>query len=146
MPAQTYRRIDLALEQLDVALMLFLERGDFPAVITLAGAAEEVLGKEVNRRGWQVALHRRVNRYAEQDRKAAITEQNRVRNALKHFADHEQSEFTADLEEAARWALERACENAHRLELEVPRSEAFGEWYQKTLIERHAAHSGTSPT
>lgn len=72
MPAQTYRRIDLALEQLDVALMLFLERGDFPAVITLAGAAEEVLGKEVNRRGWQVALHRRVNRYAEQDRKAAI--------------------------------------------------------------------------
>ncbi|WP_186025013.1 MULTISPECIES: hypothetical protein [Burkholderia] len=146
MPAQTYHRIDLALEQLDAALMLFLEHRAFPAVITLAAAAEEVLGKEVNRRGRQVALDRRVNRYAAVDRKAAIAEANRVRNALKHFSDYEQPEITADLEETARWMLERACENAYTLELDVPRSAAFGEWYHQTLVERHAAQQAAGPT
>ncbi|OXJ26015.1 hypothetical protein CFB82_36720 [Burkholderia sp. HI2714] len=146
MAAQTYRRIDLALAQLDAALRLFLEYREFAAAITLAGAAEEVLGKEVNRRGRQVALDRRVIRYAARDRKDAIAEANRVRNALKHFGDHEQSDITADLEEAARWMLERACENAHQLELEIPRSDAFGAWYYKMLSERHAAPPTEQPT
>ncbi len=125
--------------------MLFLEYRDYAAAITLACAAEEVLGKEVNRRGRLVALDRRVIWYAARDRKDAIAEANRVRNALKHFGDHEQSDITADLEEAARWMLERACENAHQLELEVPRSAAFGEWYHKMLSERHAARQSNSP-
>lgn len=146
MPTQTYHRIDLALEQLDAALMLFLEHRAFPAVITLAGAAEEVLGKEVSRRGRPVALDRRLNRVSAVDRKAAIAEANRVRNALKHFSDHEQADFTADLEETARWMLERACENAFQLALAVPRSAAFGKWYHQTLVERHAVQQATGPT
>ncbi|WP_155644432.1 hypothetical protein [Burkholderia territorii] len=61
MPTQTYRRIDLALAQLDAALRLFLECRAFAAVITLAGAAEEILGKEVGRCGLQIARDRRLD-------------------------------------------------------------------------------------
>ncbi|WP_195761775.1 hypothetical protein [Burkholderia pseudomallei] len=146
MPTRTYRRIDLALAQLDAALRLFLECHAFAAVITLAGAAEEILGKEVGRCGLQIARDRRLNGYAPRDRKAAADELNRVRNALKHFGDLDEPEFTADLEETARWMLERACENAYQLGLEVPRSAAFGAWYHATLIERHAAYQEVPPT
>lgn len=114
--------------------------------ITLAGAAEEILGKEVGRCGLQIARDRRLNGYAPRDRKAAADELNRVRNALKHFGDVDEPEFTADLEETARWMLERACENAYQLGLEVPRSAAFGAWYHATLIERHAAYQEVPPT
>ncbi|WP_175959429.1 hypothetical protein [Burkholderia pyrrocinia] len=81
------------------------------------------------------------------DRKEAIAEANRVRNARKHFGDHEQPEIIADLEEAARWMLERVCENAYTLEPDVvPRLAAFGEWYHQTLVERHAAQQATGST
>ncbi|KVF23173.1 hypothetical protein WJ07_16915 [Burkholderia vietnamiensis] len=146
MPVHTYHRVDLALAQLDAALMLFLEYREFAPAITLAGAAEEILGKELGRRGWQCASDRRLNRYSALDRNAAAAELNRVRNALKHFSNIDQPDIAADLEEAARWMLERAFENAHRLELPVPRSEALGEWYHKTLIARHAAHHEAPPT
>jgi hypothetical protein len=42
---QTYNRVDLAAEQLDVALSLFLENQSLVSALTLAGAAEEILGK-----------------------------------------------------------------------------------------------------
>jgi hypothetical protein len=45
MAKQSYQRIDLATEQLDVALELFLSRRSFVSALTLAGAAEEILGK-----------------------------------------------------------------------------------------------------
>lgn len=42
---QTHERVDLANEQLAVALELFLSRRSMVSAITLAGAAEEILGQ-----------------------------------------------------------------------------------------------------
>jgi hypothetical protein len=51
MSEKTYQRIVLATEQLDVALELFLCRRSFVSALTLAGAAEEILGKALAHRG-----------------------------------------------------------------------------------------------
>lgn len=141
MAVRTYQRVDLAVEQLDTALMLFLDLHRFAAALTLAGAAEEVLGKELNRLDWQAAIGRRLSGHTASDRKERLNNENRVRNALKHYDAKDEPQITADLQEAARWMLERACENAHKLELHVPRADEFGAWYCKTLVERDAAAS-----
>jgi hypothetical protein len=62
MAEHTYRRIDLAKEQLEVALSLFLDQRSYAAAITLAGAAEEVLGKELLRQNKQPILEWRFDR------------------------------------------------------------------------------------
>ena len=56
MSERTYNRLSLAQEQLDVALSLFLEGRSHASAITLAGAAEEVIGKELTRQGGQPVL------------------------------------------------------------------------------------------
>ena len=52
MADQTYDKIDLATEQLDNAIPLFLER-QFASALPLARAAEEVLSKALSHRGKQ---------------------------------------------------------------------------------------------
>ena len=49
--AHTYRRVDLAVEQLGIALRLFLDEHSYASSLTLAGAAEEVLGRAVEHKG-----------------------------------------------------------------------------------------------
>ncbi len=48
MHQQTYKRVNLAIEQLDVAIELFLSEKSYISALTLAGAAEEILGKSLN--------------------------------------------------------------------------------------------------
>lgn len=45
MDIQKYAKKEIALHQIETALRLFFEEGDLFSVITLAGAAEEVLGQ-----------------------------------------------------------------------------------------------------
>ena len=45
MAEQTYERIELAKEHLDLALDLFLSKRSMVSALTLAGAAEEILGR-----------------------------------------------------------------------------------------------------
>lgn len=143
MPAETYRRIDLALEQLDAAILLFLGDRKFAAVVTLAGAAELVLGQELTRRGRQAALEHKIDQYdvvhtlmhgKPLDRRAFRDAENRVRNALKHFDERDDAEIVVDLEEAAYMMLVRACENALKLDLDVPRFDAFNEWFYENIV------------
>lgn len=51
-------RINLGIEQLDVALELFLEERSYVAALTLAGAAEEILGKALDFQNRTNALSR----------------------------------------------------------------------------------------
>lgn len=48
---RAYYRRDLALAQLETALQLYFENGDRGSIITLAGAADEVFGKYLERAG-----------------------------------------------------------------------------------------------
>lgn len=56
MSEQTYARVDLATEQLDMALVLFLEKHSYVSALTLAGAAEEIFGKALAHQGKEYSL------------------------------------------------------------------------------------------
>ncbi len=56
MTSQTCNRIDLAHEQLEMAIVAFLELERFASAITLASAAERVLGQALRHAGKQSVL------------------------------------------------------------------------------------------
>ncbi|WP_434660746.1 hypothetical protein P5W99_11010 [Paraburkholderia sp. A3BS-1L] len=143
MTAQTCNRLNLAREQLEMALDAFLERQRFASAITLASAAERVLGQALRHAGkqavldWQfeaadlvhMQLHGSPLKY-----QTFHDAENRVSNALRHFDHLEAPDFDADLEEAACWMLVRACENAHRLGLTVQGVGAFNDWFYEYIV------------
>ncbi|NYH26055.1 hypothetical protein [Paraburkholderia bryophila] len=126
-----------------MALVAFLERQRFASAITLASAAELVLGQALRRAGkqavldWQfeatdlvhTQLHGRSLNY-----KTFHDTENRVGRALRHFDKTDAPDFDADLEEAACWMLVRACENAHRLGLTVQGFDAFNDWFYEHVV------------
>lgn len=143
MTTQNCNRIDLAHEQLETAIVVFLERRSFAATITLAAAAELVLGQALRRNGqeavldWQfeaealvhTALHGRPL-----VRKDFNDAQNRVAKVVRHFDAADEPDFEADLEEAACWMLVRACENAHRLGMTVQGFDEFNDWFYEHIV------------
>lgn len=111
-------KLELGRSQLEVALQFYMRGEEFPAVITLAGAAEELLGKIAESKGHEPSLKRAMrNRcdifkeiYGEEAREKNFADlQNRVRNELKHFRTGE--EVQADYEHEAAQMLTRALEN-----------------------------------
>jgi hypothetical protein len=82
---------DIAKRQVETACALFLCGGDYLSVVTLAGAAEEILGSLLRRAGKShmldhlVTLDRELGRAREF--KEVSDEVNRARNALKHACD-----------------------------------------------------------
>ena len=143
MTEQTYLRIDLATEQLEVALSLFLDKASYAGAITLAGAAEEILGMALKRSGkasmldWKLEqtnvtypfLHGKpINR------REFIAQENKTRNALKHFNSGDDESITLDLEYSAWWMLVRACENASRLGITVERVDDFNEYFYSSVL------------
>lgn len=131
-------RVDLALEQLDVALELFLEKRSFASALTLAGAAEEILGKalKLQNRGHTLdEWYDQVNEVWGVSRKEFITKTNAARNAAKHLSSHEEMNVGFGVEIEAVWLLVRACENARRLGYEdTNRMWQFNEWFYGEFI------------
>ncbi len=58
MTVRAYYREDLALQQLETALRLYFEGKDFAAVVTLAGAADEIFGQLLRATGRESSLGR----------------------------------------------------------------------------------------
>ncbi|MCR4347057.1 MAG: hypothetical protein NUV55_07640 [Sulfuricaulis sp.] len=144
MPEQTYQRVDLAKEQLEVALEMFLKRGSFVSALTLAGAAEEILGETLIQRGEKTTLQHEcslIKPVEDLFRKkpyswSEFTEKkNRVRNAAKHIKNASEATVTADIEDEALWMIVRACDNHARLGLEpTPLMQEFEEWFYKNVV------------
>lgn len=115
---ETIPRVDLARSQLNVALALFTSGDEYPTVITLAGAAEEIFGKLLEKNGKTPALKKTIDRLCDMHR-AAFNEEpspkayadlrNHARNGLKHLGDG--SDLTTDLQHEAAEMLERALDN-----------------------------------
>jgi hypothetical protein len=133
----------LAQEQLEIALSLFLEKKSYASAITLAGAAEEVLGKELVRRGEQPVLDWKFDQMGlvhqllhgkPLHRTKFVKEENLIRNAVKHFDDNSSPDITVDLEDAACWMLVRACENAQRLGLNITQWWEFDNWFYEHVV------------
>jgi hypothetical protein len=144
MTEHTYNRLDLAAEQLDVALILFLENQSYVSALTLAGAAEEIFGKALSHQGkanvldykyesiesLHSALHGKPLLRAD-----FFQDENNARNAVKHMGSPSDATVTADFEDAALWMIVRACDNYERLGL--PRTERmfkFDEWFHNHVV------------
>ncbi len=144
MVEQTHNRVELAQEQLDVALELFLSKRSPVSVLTLAGAAEEILGKALKFRGKKTTLEyeHTVNAPVETFLRRQpflwrdfIDEKNRVRNAAKHMGQETEAQVVADLEDEALWMLVRACDNYNRLELQpTQRMKEFDDWFYENVV------------
>ena len=117
----SYKRIpklELARSQLEVALRFYMLEEEYPAVITLAGAAEEVLGKIAEKKGFEPALKRNLREllaaykhvWGEEAQESDFAQlHNKARNELKHLCSG--NEMNLDYEKEAAELLSRALEN-----------------------------------
>ena len=125
MPDRAYDKKCIALSQLETALGLFSEGQDFFSVITLAGAADEILGKLVTLRGGDSSLAS-LNKAAAAiyehlfgepaDVSAIAARANRARNALKHLDPGGRPTITLDARQEAIDMVNRAIDNYWTLE------------------------------
>ncbi len=142
MATETHRQLDLAVEQLEIALDVFLDSASHVSSLTLAGAAEEILGKEAELSGkgsllreeLEMANHlQRIWPGGETKWKDFIKNKNSARNSAKHLND--QRTLVADLEEEACWMLVRALANRRLLELpELRREWEFDNWFYENVV------------
>lgn len=120
MTVRAYYRDDLALQQLETALRIFFEGGDFASVVTLAGAADEIFGKLLAADGREnsleilkkavVAIHLKL--YGETIEPGLIAERaNHARNNLKHWDRTQPLIVKLDLSQEATDMLSRAIDN-----------------------------------
>ena len=139
MPTSTLDRVTLAIEQLDAAIEMFLAERSDASALTLAGAAEEILGQAVKLAGGENAMVEAYQTIAETHRMLHRTElrwqeyaegENYARSAVKHMRGPDEGTLTVDLRRAAQWMIVRACANYDRLDLErTDRMIKFNNWF-----------------
>jgi len=114
-----FEKRDIALRQLRRAVQLF-NKGDFVCAATLAGAAEEVLGRIARKRTGTNALDGHVHFWSQMadmfgktppDRKKVVEAHNRLRNQLKHNDSGDNEWLNADFEFEALDLIDRAIRN-----------------------------------
>jgi hypothetical protein len=143
MAERNHDRLALAKEQLDTALVLFLDQGNYSSAITLAGAAEQIFGLALTTRGGKSALdssydsmaefHRRLHR-TKLNKTSFVSKENLARDALKHLQKDKGPTVTIDLERAACWMLVRAIQNGRQLGLEFERYQDFDNWFYENIV------------
>ena len=134
-------KLEIAEAQLFRAIALYIEGADLISTVTLAGAADEILGK-INRSADRTsALDDQVERLcdiyeaafqAKADPKAFVEIRNKARNSFKHFGSDELTEI--DLERGAHSIVSRAIENYKKLKPEM--NKRFRE-FEKEMLRRH---------
>jgi len=130
----TVSKIEAAADQLDWAIKLFLDYQAYVPAITLAGAAEEILGEAVLN---EAAFHKLKNILSEQTglEEKVISQEylNKTKNWLKHWKNLKDDEsLEIELEKEAMQYIARAMTNLathdNSVTSETPR-------YYKWLIE-----------
>ena len=120
---ETLTNLDIAERQLERSIQLFLEEKDYISALTLAGAAEEILGKLLNKKDETHALSEsieaclKLNGINEHSSKSEIKKSekgianiaNYYKNRVKHFNDEESLTFSVDF--FAAEVIERAIDN-----------------------------------
>ena len=108
-------KLGVARNQLERAIALYVDESDFISAITLAGAAEEPLGKILkeetgtNRLEHQVKIVSKIQEHfglEKKTRRELISDENRVKDWLKHYQDGTDLQFNA--KEEAHTLIERA--------------------------------------
>ncbi len=114
-------KTDIAVKQLETAIDLFLNRNDYICAITLAGAAEEILGKLVERLGKKPA-HKSLIELLKTKYNLTISNKeliskylNFARNTLKHASVTDEDKVELDEQTEAISMILRAIDNLIRL-------------------------------
>ena len=130
---------EIAISQLNEAISMFVQLRFLPA-ITLAGAAEEILGKLLIRQGVPHVISESVSAIerlrdqtglhvmADSSGREIIDSWNHARNAAKHLIGPETESITLNLCDEAYWLIRRAIANADKLGLSVAGSQDFENW------------------
>lgn len=137
-------KIDAAVDQLDWSIRLFLDHHAFVPAITLAGAAEEIIGEILRDQSVFSLVKKKLA--ADLDLPEKVISQahmNRARNWLKHWKEMEDEEtISVDLEGEAIQYIVRALVNLilhdHSLPSEGPR---FFKWLAINRKDLYA-HAG----
>ena len=104
-----------AVRQLETALRLYSEGDDYFSVVTLAGAADELFGKQIREPAVKslakdaAKVHEMLHQ-EQIDEKVYVDRANETRNALKHLSEIP-DDNPIDMCEEARDMLWRAIEN-----------------------------------
>lgn len=126
-----------------MALEIFFEKRSMSSSITLAGAAEEILGKSLRSKHLdavidsnfeQASFFNKNLRGIPLDESKYVSGENAVRNALKHRSADKGDSISLDMESAACWLLVRALENANRLSISIERSDEFSNWFYENMV------------
>ncbi|MHB8562632.1 MAG: hypothetical protein ACYDDA_01555 [Acidiferrobacteraceae bacterium] len=145
MPVETHNKVTLAIEQLDTAISLFLEGKSDVATLTLAGAAEVILGMAVKINGIENSLQELYRFYDDPGlmwlnpkktwSKFTTQGKNKVQNAVKHLSSADDLIFDADVKEEALWMLVRAIGNHQRLGFgSTELMNKFEEWFYANVV------------
>lgn len=135
-------KVDIASAQLDTAIQFYLDKSDLISAVTLAGAAEEILGNLVTQKGKTNALENIVDILCyihkeiyekEPNRKEYVNLRNGIRNEFKHFCSGESLDVNLDNE--AGKMIDRAIENYQKLHPGIyPRFNEFKkEWLKRNI-------------
>jgi hypothetical protein len=135
MAIESHSKQQIALTQLETGLRLFQEASDYYSVVTLAGAADEILGRLLESRGGVTALvslarasaaiHLKVHGVPSEE-KVFIQRANLARNSLKHHDGRDEDPVRLDIREEAGDMLDRAISNYWALTHSMtPAMEAF---------------------
>jgi hypothetical protein len=111
MNIQKYAKDQIALNLIETALTLFFEQGDLFSVITLAGAAEEILGQLLQAKSDQPGLLRLLRPILGVLRPAGREEPGKKRG-VSHETD---AYLHMDLYQGALFLLGRAVDDYHCL-------------------------------
>lgn len=144
MAETTYKKLDLALELLNEAIRQLLDHKSFACALSLAGSAEEILGKTIELRGGVSSLEQRVKDHlmiASAFGSTTLTEKqskwrlNFAKNAIKHLDGANDEEITVDLEDEAIDMLGRAAHNVILLQLPYTNElRRFDDWYVENCV------------
>jgi len=144
MTEETHEKLDIACQQLNTAIDLFFDKANHYSVITLAGAAEEILGRYMELIGKQSSLtgivkgtafvHKHL--YGEElPHKTFKMLANMARNSIKHLDSDQDLTVTFDSKEEMIDMLVRATDNFYGLEIpESNQVKSFNEWYMSNVV------------
>ncbi len=128
---------EVSLIQLERSIRLSLDEKDYVSSITLAGAAEEILGKLLQKKGGSssyegmkavlIDIADKIPTIEKMDQKEFNAALNGARNTLKHLIDSEN--FEIDAEQESNNILHRAIENFAGLT--GGKTELMQRWYKE---------------
>lgn len=135
----TLSKISIAQTQLVEAINLFVSE-KFICAVTLAGAAEEILGKLIEKKKELPVIRESLQHIRDLQEKSGLNitngrsdkqfvdEWNEVRNSLKHLVSPDADSISINLCDGAYWIIKRALANAKKLSVPIENEIEFENW------------------